>query len=91
MGVKHLWTILQGAGTSFDYESLQGQVISVDINIWLHQIQSHRVGQNPHAYLIDLLKRICKLLHYGIKPIFVYVFNCLSNFPSFLEFSDLFV
>ena len=72
MGVKHLWTILQGAGTSFDYESLQGQVISVDINIWLHQIQSHRVGQNPHAYLIDLLKRICKLLHYGIKPIFVF-------------------
>ena len=72
MGVKHLWTILQGAGTSFDYESLQGQVISVDINIWLHQIQSHRAGQNPHAYLIDLLKRICKLLNYGIKPIFVF-------------------
>ena len=72
MGVKHLWTILQGAGTSFDYESLQGQVISVDVNIWLHQIQSHRVGQNPHAYLIDLLKRICKLLNYGIKPIFVF-------------------
>ena len=58
---------------SFDYESLQGQVISVDINIWLHQIQSHRsAGQNPHAYLIDLLKRICKLLNYGIKPIFVF-------------------
>ncbi|KAI6650327.1 DNA repair protein complementing XP-G cells isoform X2 [Oopsacas minuta] len=72
MGVKHLWAILQGAGTSIDYDSLQGQVISVDINIWLHQIQSHRIGQNPHAYLIDLLKRICKLLNYGIKPIFVF-------------------
>ena len=73
MGVKHLWTLLQAAGMSFDYEALQGQVISVDINIWLHQIQSHRsAGQNPHTYLIDLLKRICKLLNYGIKPIFVF-------------------
>ena len=73
MGVKHLWAILQGAGANFDYESLHGQVISVDINIWLHQLQSGRpAGQNPHAYLIDLLKRICKLLNYGIKPIFVF-------------------
>ena len=73
MGVKHLWALLQAAGISFDYESLQGQVISVDINIWLHQIQSHRsAGQSPHTYLIDLLKRICKLLNYGIKPIFVF-------------------
>lgn len=42
-----------------------------DISIWLHQAaKGMRDRQNPHIIL--LLNRICKLLHFKIKPIFIF-------------------
>ncbi len=42
-----------------------------DISIWLHQaVKGMRDRQNPHILL--LLHRICKLLHFKIKPIFIF-------------------
>jgi DNA excision repair protein ERCC-5 len=42
-----------------------------DISIWLHQAaKGMRDRQNPHILL--LLHRICKLLHFKIKPIFIF-------------------
>ncbi len=46
-------------------------IISIDISIWLHQAaKGMRDRQNPHILL--LLHRICKLLHFKIKPIFIF-------------------
>ena len=44
---------------------------SSDISIWLHQAaKAMRDRQNPH--ILVLLHRICKLLHFKIKPIFIF-------------------
>ena len=47
-----------------------------DISIWLNQaVKGMRTRQGeplPHAHLIVLFHRICKLLYYRIKPIFVF-------------------
>ena len=43
----------------------------IDISIWLHQAaKAMHHKQNPHILL--LLHRICKLLHFKIKPIFIF-------------------
>ena len=51
-------------------------ILGSDISMWLHQFSKGiRDGEgNPlaKAHLIGLFKRICKLLFYGIKPVFVF-------------------
>ena len=48
----------------------------VDVSIWLNQaVKGFRDGHGepvPYAHLIVLFNRICKLLHYHIKPVFVF-------------------
>ena len=57
-------------------ESLQGKILAVDISIWLYQAlygmrdKDGRSSRNGHLML--LFNRICKLLYYGIKPVFVF-------------------
>lgn len=47
-----------------------------DISIWIHQAlqgyQDRRGHAVPNAHLLLLYRRICKLLHYKIKPVFVF-------------------
>ena len=47
-----------------------------DVSIWLHQAtKGFRDSQGnplPNAHLLGLCHRICKLLFYKIKPIFVF-------------------
>ena len=47
-----------------------------DVSIWLNQaVKGARDAQgNPlsHAHLLVLFNRICKLLYYHIKPVFVF-------------------
>ena len=51
-------------------------LLTVDVSIWLHQAlygardQDGQVMTNAH--LLVLFNRICKLLYYGIKPVFVF-------------------
>lgn len=46
-------------------------LLPADVSIWLHQAaKGMRDRQNPHILL--LLHRICKLLHFKIKPIFIF-------------------
>ncbi|VDL91137.1 unnamed protein product [Schistocephalus solidus] len=45
------------------------------MNIWLHQALKSRGAEgtrNPNFYLSILFRRICKLLFFGIKPVFVF-------------------
>jgi len=76
MGVLGLWTLLDPAGKPVPVESLSHKVLAVDISIWLNQaVRGFRDKQGnavPHAHLLGLYHRICKLLFYRIKPVFVF-------------------
>ena len=51
-------------------------IFFVDISIWLNQaVKGMRTREGeplPNAHLVVLFNRICKLLYYRIKPVFVF-------------------
>ncbi|KAL6931908.1 hypothetical protein ACO0OL_003379 [Hanseniaspora opuntiae] len=88
MGVHKLWTLLEPSSKPVKLDSLNDQVLAVDASIWLYQFITalkHQKSKNNsgefsleennvfvNAHLIGFFRRICKLLHYGIKPIFIF-------------------
>ncbi|XP_071868805.1 rad2 superfamily protein mus201 isoform X2 [Bombus fervidus] len=76
MGVYGLWRLLDATGKQVPLETLEGKVLAIDISIWIHQVlqgyQDRFGNPKPNAHLIGLFHRICKLLYYKIKPVFVF-------------------
>ncbi|XP_034245331.1 DNA repair protein complementing XP-G cells [Thrips palmi] len=76
MGVHGLWKLLEAAGKPVPLETLENKVLAVDVSIWLHQMmkgyQDSRGAPLPNAHLLGLFHRVCKLLFYRIKPVFVF-------------------
>ncbi|XP_012280818.1 DNA repair protein complementing XP-G cells homolog [Orussus abietinus] len=76
MGVHGLWRLLDSTGKPVPLETLEGKVLAIDVSIWIHQViqgyQDRRGNPVPNAHLLGLFHRICKLLYYKIKPIFVF-------------------
>ncbi|XP_076657334.1 rad2 superfamily protein mus201 [Halictus rubicundus] len=76
MGVHGLWRLLDATGKQVPLETLEGKVLAIDISIWIHQVlqgyQDRFGNPKPNAHLIGLFNRICKLLYYKIKPVFVF-------------------
>ncbi|KAL0127554.1 hypothetical protein PUN28_003078 [Cardiocondyla obscurior] len=76
MGVLGLWKLLEESGKPVPLESLEGKVLAIDISIWIYQVlqgyQDHHGAPRPNAHLLGLFTRICKLLYYKIKPVFVF-------------------
>lgn len=76
MGVTGLWKLLDGTGTPVTIESLEGEVLAVDVSIWMNMaIKGMRNSDGcvtGNAHLISLFNRICKLLYFGVKPVFVF-------------------
>ncbi|EDO45269.1 predicted protein [Nematostella vectensis] len=76
MGVKGLWQLLEPVGKPVTLESLQGKVLAVDASILMNQaIKGMRDGSGnpvPNAHLFVLFHRLCKLLFYRVKPVFVF-------------------
>ena len=50
--------------------------MAIDSSIWLYQFQAtmrDKEGRGlVNAHILGFLRRICKLLFYGIKPVFVF-------------------
>lgn len=71
-----MWQLLDPLGRPITLESLENKVLAVDISIWLNQaVRGCRETSAclPHnAHLQTLFNRICKLLHFRIKPVFVF-------------------
>jgi len=48
----------------------------VDVSMWLHQsnkgLRDRHGNPLPNAHLVGMFRRICKLLFYHVKPIFVF-------------------
>ncbi|KAJ1679313.1 DNA repair protein rad2, partial [Spiromyces aspiralis] len=76
MGVKGLWSVLEPSSQPVRLEALSGQRIAIDASIWLNQFVKalHDKDGNPldQAHIIGFYRRICKLLYFGVKPVFVF-------------------
>ncbi|KAK4473242.1 hypothetical protein MN116_004414 [Schistosoma mekongi] len=73
MGVPGLWRLLEPAREPVELQQLSGKIVAIDMNIWLHQaVKSRGSTGGPRNYLAIFFRRLCKLLFYGIKPVFVF-------------------
>ena len=87
MGVKGLWKHLGPAGRKINITDLEGKTIAIDASIWAIQFLSvvqklHNGGgdqaedllesQNEFRVVDGFLRRILKLLFFGIKPVFIF-------------------
>ncbi|KAI0787632.1 hypothetical protein C8Q74DRAFT_1252930 [Fomes fomentarius] len=76
MGVKSLWQLLDPVGRPVLLETMEGKSMAIDSSIWIYQFQAtmrDKEGRGlVNAHVVGFLRRICKLLFYGIKPVFVF-------------------
>ena len=77
MGVKGLWNILAPCGRRIKLESLEGKILAIDASIWVVQfiyaIQQGKISNTSAVnHLHGFMRRICKMLYFGIKPVFVF-------------------
>ncbi|ETW83179.1 hypothetical protein HETIRDRAFT_157263 [Heterobasidion irregulare TC 32-1] len=76
MGVKSLWSLLNPVGRPVLLENMEGKTMAIDSSIWIYQFQAtmrDKEGRGlVNAHVLGFLRRICKLLFYGIKPVFVF-------------------
>ncbi|XP_056411671.1 DNA excision repair protein ERCC-5 [Hyla sarda] len=76
MGVQGLWKLLECSGRPVNPETLEGKILAVDISIWLNQAvkgaRDRHGNAIQNAHLLTLFHRLCKLLFFRIRPIFVF-------------------
>ncbi|KDN43946.1 PIN domain-like protein [Tilletiaria anomala UBC 951] len=76
MGVKGLWQLIEPIGRPIRPETLEGQKLAIDSSIWLYHFQMamrDKTGKTfKNAHILGFLWRILKLLHLGIRPVFVF-------------------
>ena len=76
MGVQGLWTLVTPAARPVQLESLRNRKMAVDASIWIHQFMRTMRDKEGNAlrngHLLGFFRRLCKLLFYNIKPIFVF-------------------
>lgn len=76
MGVHGLWKLLECSGRHVNPETLEGKILAVDISIWLNQalkgVRDRHGNSIENAHLLTLFHRLCKLLFFRIRPIFVF-------------------
>ncbi|KAG0706759.1 hypothetical protein DFH29DRAFT_116872 [Suillus ampliporus] len=76
MGVKSLWDLLAPVGRPVPLETIEGKVLAIDSSIWIYQFQATMRDKDGraliNAHVLGFFRRICKLLFYGIRPVFVF-------------------
>lgn len=76
MGVRGLWQVLEPTARPVLLESLRGKVLAIDASIWIyHFLKAMRDPKGTilrAAHIIGFFRRICKLLFFEIKPVFVF-------------------
>ncbi|XP_063737124.1 DNA excision repair protein ERCC-5 [Eleginops maclovinus] len=76
MGVHGLWRLLESTGKPVNPETLEGKILAVDISIWLNQavkgVRDREGNSVQNAHLLTLFHRVCKLLFFRIRPVFVF-------------------
>ncbi|CAO3649800.1 unnamed protein product [Cunninghamella echinulata] len=76
MGVQGLWTLLSPAARPVQLESLRNRKLAIDASIWIHQFMRTMRSEDgqvlTNGHVLGFFRRICKLLFYNIKPVFVF-------------------
>lgn len=76
MGVKSLWDLLSPVGRPVPLETIEGKALAIDSSIWIYQFQATMRDKDGralvNAHVLGFFRRICKLLFYGIRPVFVF-------------------
>ncbi|KAI5288576.1 DNA repair protein rad2, partial [Ascosphaera aggregata] len=76
MGVTGLWTVVKPCARPIKLETLNQQRLAVDASIWIYQflkaVRDKEGNALRNSHVVGFFRRICKLLYYGIKPVFVF-------------------
>ncbi|QLL30256.1 hypothetical protein HG536_0A00730 [Torulaspora globosa] len=76
MGVHSLWDIVGPTAKPVRLESLQDRRMAVDASIWIYQflkaVRDQEGNALKHSHIVGFFRRICKLLYFGIKPVFIF-------------------
>ena len=76
MGVHGLWEILAPSSRPVRVEALRNRKLAVDASIWIYQflkaVRDNEGNQMKNSHIVGFFRRICKLLYFGIKPVFVF-------------------
>ncbi|PVU93661.1 hypothetical protein BB561_003115 [Smittium simulii] len=76
MGVASLWKLVEHDLNPVQLTSLEKKKFAVDASIWIHQFMKATISNNENdteiLHIIGFFRRVCKLLHFGIFPLFVF-------------------
>ncbi|KAI9838751.1 MAG: DNA repair protein rad2 [Sclerophora amabilis] len=76
MGVTGLWTVVQPCARPIKLETLNKKRLAVDASIWIYQflkaVRDKEGNALRNSHVVGFFRRICKLLFFGIKPVFVF-------------------
>ncbi|KAF1981690.1 PIN domain-like protein [Aulographum hederae CBS 113979] len=76
MGVTGLWTVVQPCARPIKIETLNKKRLAVDASIWIYQflkaVRDSEGNALRNSHVVGFFRRICKLLFFGIKPVFVF-------------------
>ncbi|POS87374.1 hypothetical protein EPUL_002670 [Erysiphe pulchra] len=76
MGVTGLWPILAPSARPTPLPTLNRKRLAVDASIWIYQflkaVRDKEGNALPNSHIVGFFRRICKLLYFGIKPVFVF-------------------
>jgi DNA excision repair protein ERCC-5 len=76
MGVTGLWPIVQPCARPIKLETLNRKRLAVDASIWIYQflkaVRDKEGNALRNSHVVGFFRRICKLLFFGIKPVFVF-------------------
>ncbi|KAF9884813.1 DNA repair protein rad2 [Aspergillus nanangensis] len=76
MGVHGLWDVVQPCARPIKLETLNKKRLAVDASIWIYQflkaVRDKEGNALRNSHVVGFFRRICKLLFFGIKPVFVF-------------------
>jgi DNA excision repair protein ERCC-5 len=76
MGVTGLWTVVQPCARPVKLETLNRKRLAIDASIWIYQflkaVRDKEGNALRNSHVVGFFRRICKLLYFGIKPVFVF-------------------
>ncbi|CAL9734773.1 DNA repair protein Rad2p [Monosporozyma servazzii] len=76
MGVHSFWEIVGPTSRPVRLESLDDKKMAIDASIWIYQflkaIRDDEGNAVKTSHVTGFFRRICKLLYFGIKPVFVF-------------------
>lgn len=76
MGVTGLWTVVAPTARPTQLATLNRRRLAIDASIWIYQflkaVRDKEGNALRNSHVVGFFRRICKLLYFGIQPVFVF-------------------